>query len=88
MDGLVENKTLKFELVNIHFHTPSEHSFDGKKRQIEGHFVHRLASSMGGDLTMLVIGVMFNSTTGRESSFLKSLKLKDLSVLLPPQPMT
>jgi carbonic anhydrase len=42
-----------FELVQMHFHTPSEHTIDGEFAEAEAHFVHRSAE---GELA--VIGVM------------------------------
>lgn len=29
------------ELIQYHFHTPSEHSFDGERTAMEVHLVHR-----------------------------------------------
>jgi carbonic anhydrase len=45
----------RFDLVQIHFHTPSEHEIDGAKADAEFHFVHADAE---GDL--LVVGVLAN----------------------------
>lgn len=44
----------KFELVQLHFHTPSEHVLDAKPFPIEVHFVH---ATHAGEL--LVVGVLF-----------------------------
>lgn len=43
-----------FNLIQIHFHTPSEHAFSGKRYPLTGHFVH---ASEDGKLG--VLGVMF-----------------------------
>ncbi|MBF0304596.1 MAG: carbonic anhydrase family protein [Alphaproteobacteria bacterium] len=43
-----------FDLVQYHFHTPSEHAFDGKRSPMEAHLVHKGATS--GKLA--VLGVM------------------------------
>ena len=43
----------KFELLQFHFHTPSEHTIDGKAAPMEVHFVHK---SPEGKLA--VVGVM------------------------------
>jgi carbonic anhydrase len=33
--------TTRYELVQYHFHTPSEHTLDGHRYPVEQHFVHR-----------------------------------------------
>lgn len=43
-----------FKLIQIHFHTPSEHAISGKRYPLTGHFVH---ATEGGKLG--VLGVMF-----------------------------
>lgn len=49
----VEGKT--FELLQLHFHSPSEHAIDGKLADMEVHLVHRNA-----DGQLAVIGVLMN----------------------------
>ena len=44
----------RFELLQFHFHTPSEHYINGTPFPMEVHFVHR---SQNGELA--VLGVMF-----------------------------
>lgn len=44
----------EFNLIQIHFHTPSEHAISGKRYPLTGHFVH---ATEGGKLG--VLGVMF-----------------------------
>ena len=44
----------EFNLIQIHFHTPSEHAISGKRYPLVGHFVH---ATDGGALG--VLGVMF-----------------------------
>jgi carbonic anhydrase len=39
-----------YELVQYHFHSPSEHTIDGEHAQLEAHFVHRSAA---GELAVL-----------------------------------
>lgn len=46
--------TTSYELLQFHFHHPSEHLVDGKPLAMEVHFVHRSAA---GDLA--VVGVLF-----------------------------
>jgi len=72
-------KELKFNLSNIHFHTPSEHAFDSKLASIEAHFVHSLDTNYNnpGDIKLnkLVIGVLYNATVNVKNTFLESLGL-------------
>jgi carbonic anhydrase len=42
----------KFELQQLHFHTPSEHTIDGKHAPMEVHFVHKSAD---GKLAVVAI---------------------------------
>jgi len=44
---------MRYELLQIHFHTPSEHYLDGAPYPMEAHFVHKAA-----DGTLGVVGVM------------------------------
>jgi len=46
---------IKYDLLQFHFHHPSEHTIDGKAFDMELHFVHRAAN---GDLA--VVGVLLN----------------------------
>jgi carbonic anhydrase len=43
-----------FELIQFHFHAPSEHTIDGVQAPLEAHFVHKSAA---GELA--VIGILF-----------------------------
>ena len=54
----------EFKLLQIHFHTPSEHAFEGKRYSMEAHLVHK---SPDGQLA--VIGVFLDP--GRENSILQ-----------------
>jgi carbonic anhydrase len=49
----------RFELLQFHFHHPSEHTLDGRRVDLEVHFVHR---SAGGRLA--VLGVFFEPGAG------------------------
>lgn len=53
----------KYQLLQFHFHTPSEHLVDKRHYPLEMHLVHR---SM--DTTYLVVGLLFDY--GSESEFL------------------
>ena len=44
---------IRFELVQVHFHAPSEHRIDGRSFPLETHLVHR-----SGDGELAVVGVL------------------------------
>ena len=48
----------KYELQQFHFHTPSEHTIDGKHAPMEAHFVHKSA-----DGKLAVVGVLLKQGT-------------------------
>jgi carbonic anhydrase len=52
----VDGKT--FELLQFHFHTPSEHTVDGRPFPLELHLVHQAA-----DKSLAVIGVLMTEGT-------------------------
>lgn len=45
-----------FSLINVHFHSPSEHADNGNRYPLEAHFVHRNAKG-----ALAVVGVWFQS---------------------------
>lgn len=45
----------RFELLQFHFHGPSEHTIDGKRFALENHFVHKSAAGR-----LAVLGVFIN----------------------------
>jgi carbonic anhydrase len=49
---MLRNNTEYF-LLEMHFHAPSEHTFDGKNFPVEFHFIHK-----DNDENILAIGVM------------------------------
>ena len=51
--GMISGGKL-FNLVQVHFHTPSEHAINGKRYPLTAHFVHATATGELG-----VLGVMF-----------------------------
>ena len=57
---------IKFELLQFHFHSPSENAIDGKKFPLEAHFVH---SSKDGELA--VVAVMYEPS--KEKKVLKKI---------------
>lgn len=48
----------KYELLQLHFHTPSEHTIDGKHAPMEVHFVHKSA-----DGKLAVVGILMKEGT-------------------------
>jgi carbonic anhydrase len=50
-----------YELVQFHFHTPSEHRFVGRGRDMELHLVHR---SSGGGLAVVGVLMRRGSSSG------------------------
>jgi len=57
---------IKFNLLQFHFHTPSENQIDGKNFPLEAHFVH---ASKDGKLA--VVSVMFEN--GSENKVIKKI---------------
>ncbi len=49
----------KYTLLQFHFHTPSEHTVNGKHADVEAHFVHK-----SDDGKLAVIGIFLNKGTG------------------------
>lgn len=56
----------RYDLVQLHFHSPSEHTVDGKHYDVEAHFVHRSAK---GELA--VVGVLLSK--GKENALLEAV---------------
>ena len=50
----------KYRFLQMHFHTPSEHTINGKSYDAEIHFVH-----IWGDDDLLAIGVFFDIDEGQ-----------------------
>jgi carbonic anhydrase len=50
--GYVTLAGVRYDLIQFHFHTPSEHRFEGRSTPLEMHLVHRDAAG-----SLLVIGV-------------------------------
>ena len=57
---------MAFNLLQVHFHTPSEHAVNGKRYPLVAHFVHATAEGKLG-----VLGVMFKE--GEENNGLTEL---------------
>ena len=65
-----ENGKGRFELLQFHFHTPSEHTIEGKGFPLEMHLVHRNTKA-GSAQSLAVVGVMFR--VGAENPSLETL---------------
>ena len=63
--GMVSGDRL-FSLIQVHFHTPSEHAIDGERYPLTAHFVHATR-----DGTLGVLGVMFEE--GEENEGLQTI---------------
>ena len=64
--GALIEAGVEYKLIQVHFHTPSEHVVDGKHYPLEGHFVH--VSDKGA---LSVLGAFF--TEGAENPALATL---------------
>jgi carbonic anhydrase len=53
---------VRYDLVQFHFHSPSEHTMDGRHAEAEMHLVHKSA-----DGTLAVIGVLFEAGVNSRS---------------------
>jgi carbonic anhydrase len=60
--AVIGNK--KLELLQFHFHTPSEHALNGKRYAMEAHLVHREV----GTEELTVLGVMIMRGKGAASN--------------------
>ena len=56
----------RYDLLQFHFHSPSEHTIDGKPTDLVAHLVHK-----ADDGELAVIGVLFKE--GHENKFLKPI---------------
>jgi carbonic anhydrase len=45
----------RYELLQFHFHTPSEHAVEGKRTEMEAHFVHKGPGDRLGVLGVLMV---------------------------------
>jgi len=59
----------KMELIQWHFHTPSEHAFDGERKSMEAHLVHKDSEGM-------LLPLLLLSGTGSMLSLLLLLRAK------------
>ncbi|XP_009782909.1 bifunctional monodehydroascorbate reductase and carbonic anhydrase nectarin-3-like [Nicotiana tabacum] len=71
--GYLKINGTKYQLKQCHWHTPSEHTINGKRFNLEAHLVHE-----SDDGKTAVIGIMYK--IGRPDSFLSMIE-KDLKAL-------
>ncbi|KAK7261332.1 hypothetical protein RIF29_27641 [Crotalaria pallida] len=71
--GYLQINETKYTLKQCHWHSPSEHTIDGKRLDLELHLVHETPSGQAA-----VIGIFYK--IGRPDSFLSSLT-KDLKAI-------
>jgi carbonic anhydrase len=81
----------KYELLQFHFHHPSEHLLAGKPFDLECHFVHR---SSAGNLAVVGVFIkpgaknaalqpVFDAMPGKEGPEVKAPGMVDVAALLP-----
>jgi len=63
--GTLKFQGQEYQLVQFHFHTPSEHMMEGQAHEMEVHFVHKNDQGQ-----LAVVGVMINP--GKENAALKA----------------
>jgi len=73
--GHVTYKEKKYDLLQFHFHIPSEHKFDGSAADIELHFVHKNEETD----ELLVIGHLFR--IGNADQFVTNITQLDPPVM-------
>ena len=67
-------------MLQFHFHSPSEHTFDGKHYELELHIVHKKKDKE----ELAVLAIYFDREEGgsSENAFLSSLNLGEEGELL------
>lgn len=57
--GLMSDGNSRYELSELHFHTPAEHAISGAYADLEAHFVHQAA-----DRSLAVVAVLLDAHAG------------------------
>ncbi|XP_022964924.1 alpha carbonic anhydrase 7-like [Cucurbita moschata] len=65
--GFMEVNGMQYKLKQCHWHSPSEHTIDGKKFDLEAHLVHESSNGM-----VSVIGILYQ--IGEPDYFLSTIK--------------
>lgn len=50
----------RYSLVELHFHTPSEHRIDGKAYELEAHFVHKAETGQKAVVAVMLTAGKYN----------------------------
>ncbi|RDB16042.1 Alpha carbonic anhydrase 4 [Hypsizygus marmoreus] len=69
----------RFNLLQFHFHTPSEHRINEEYYPLEAHFVHK-----ADDGTTLVLGVLFELTSNGNTTQLLTAVTKNIDEISEP----
>ena len=76
--GYMEGGDERYELIQLNFHTRSEHTIDGRQFDVELHIVHQKSKAKGTD-ELLVIALMFKvDTKAGDNDFLAQIIGKGL----------
>jgi len=80
----IEDLDLTYNAIQFHFHSPAEHTFQGKYYPLELHIVHALVDGPKDyKYKNAVIGVFFDDTEDIENPFLKALMPEKPGAELP-----
>lgn len=82
--SFVEVGTEKFDLVQFHFHTPSEHAIEGRRTAMEAHFVH---SHKSGRVAVLGVLLVPGGQNGVFAAIMNSAPRQPDAKLLSPLPV-
>jgi|HubBroStandDraft_5_1064220.scaffolds.fasta_scaffold26430_2 carbonic anhydrase len=75
----------KFDLIQFHFHTPSEHAIDGKRTAVEAHFVH---SQKSGRLAVLGVLLVPGGHNAAFSAIMNTAPNRPDAKLVSPFPIS
>uniref|UniRef100_A0A0D6R2U7 Alpha-carbonic anhydrase domain-containing protein n=1 Tax=Araucaria cunninghamii TaxID=56994 RepID=A0A0D6R2U7_ARACU len=78
--GSIEIDGKKYTLNQCHWHTPAEHTVDGRRYPLEMHLVHE-----SEDKKIAVVGILYKY--GRPDTFLAELmdEIKSITDMVPPE---
>jgi carbonic anhydrase len=85
--GGVEFGNQLHPLKQFHFHTPSEHTLDGKYYDMELHLVHGVPEDLKAEYESLVVGVFFAAVEGASENSLLAELISQLSSVRTKRPV-